>query len=110
MTFEEIANRFEHSESGSGSDAFKTFYKEAYELMKLDPDNAGLYFVVGVAAQTYVIKYEDQAVSPQFARQAKDTVMRFNRRLLDALRQDPRERLRILGEVAVEYEWKVDAF
>lgn len=108
MTFKEITERFARSESGS--DSFKLFFKEAFELMKSDPDNAGLYFVVGVAAQTYVIKYEDQAVDPEFADRAKATLESFNRRLLEALDMEPLARLRVLGQVAVEYEWKVDAF
>lgn len=108
MTFKEISQRFAQSESGS--DSFKVFFKEAFDLMKADPDNAGLYFVVGVAAQTYVIKYEDQAVDPEFADRAKSIVEDFNRRLLEALELDAASRLRVLGEVAVEYEWKVDAF
>ena len=108
MTFKEITERFARAESGS--DSFKTFYKDAYELMKADPENAGLYFVVGVAAQTYVIKYEDQAVDPEFADRAKATLHGFNTRLLEALDLDPLSRLRVLGEVAVDYEWKVDAF
>mgnify|MGYP001061236169 FL=1 len=108
MTFKEIAQRFERSESGS--DSFKIFYKEVFNLMKSDPQNAGLYFVVGVAAQTYVIKYEDQAVDPDFADRAKSTLEGFNKRLQEALEKNADERLRILGEVAVDYEWKVDAF
>lgn len=108
MTFKEITERFARSESGS--DSFKLFYKEAFELMKADPENAGLYFVVGVAAQTYVIKYEDQAVDPEFADRAKATLEGFNQRLLDALDMEPLDRLKVLGQVAVEYEWEVDAF
>lgn len=108
MTFKEIAQRFEQSESGS--DSFKFFFKDVFELMKSDPYNAGLYFVVGVAAQTYVIKYEDQAVDPEFADRAKATLEGFNERLLGALEKSADDRLRILGEVAVDYEWKVDAF
>jgi len=108
MTFKEITQRFERAESGS--DSFKTFYKEAFELMKQDPENAGLYFVVGIAAQTYVIKYEDQAVDPDFADRVKATLEGFNSRLLGALDMAPDQRLRALGEVAVDYEWKVDAF
>lgn len=108
MTFKEITQRFERSESGS--DSFKSFYKEVFELMKADPENAGLYFVVGIAAQTYVIKYEDQAVAPEFADRAKAIVEDFNQRLLASLDMSAADRLRILGAVAVEYEWEVDAF
>lgn len=108
MTFKEITQRFAQSESGS--DSFKQFYKDAFELMKRDPDNAGLYFVVGIAAQTYVIKYEDQAVAPDFADRIKATLEGFNSRLLQALDMAPADRLRVLGEVAVDYEWNEDAF
>src|SRR5699024_3066226 len=65
VTFADIATQF--SQSQSGSDSFKQLHESAFELMKRDPDNAGLYFVVGIAAQTYVIKHEDQAVAPEFA-------------------------------------------
>ncbi len=108
MSFKEITQRFAQSESGS--DSFKQFYKDAFDLMKADPDNAGLYFVVGIAAQTYVIKYEDQAVDPAFADRAKATLEDLNNRLLRALDQDADQRLRVLGQVAVEYQWHVDAF
>ncbi|MEO6984304.1 MAG: hypothetical protein ABI155_03050 [Paralcaligenes sp.] len=108
MIFKDIVQRFERSESGS--DSFKAFFKDTFDLMKIDPENAGLYFVVGVAAQTYVIKYEDQAVDPAFADRAKATLEGFNQRLLGALALGADARLRVLGEVAVDYEWKVDAF
>lgn len=108
MTFKDITQRFSQSESGS--DSFKQFYKDAFDLMKADPDNAGLYFVVGIAAQTYVIKYEDQAVDPAFADRAKATLEDLNRRLLASLDESAEQRLRVLGQVAVEYQWQVDAF
>lgn len=108
MTFQEITQRFAQSESGS--DSFKRLYEDAFGLMKQDPDNAGLYFVVGIAAQTYVIKYEDQAVAPEFADRAKATLEGFNRRLLAALDLAPAERLRALGGVAVDYQWNEPAF
>lgn len=108
MTFNTITQRFAQSESGS--DSFKQFYKDAFDLMKADPDNAGLYFVVGIAAQTYVIKYEDQAVDPAFADRAKAALEDLNSRLLQSLDQSAEQRLRVLGEVAVEYQWHIDAF
>jgi len=107
-TFQAISQRFAQAESGS--DSFKQFYKDAFDLMKTDPDNAGLYFVVGIAAQTYVIKYEDQAVDPAFADSAKARLESLNQRLLHALSQPAGQRLRVLGQVAVEYQWEVDAF
>ena len=108
MDFKQIAARFEHAESGT--DAFKAFYKDAFELMKADPDNAGLYFVVAVAGHSYVRAYEDQGVTPEFADAAKATLAGLNAKLLRALASDPQERLRLLGEVANEYEWNVSGF
>lgn len=108
MTFAEIATQF--TQAQSGSDSFKQLYKSAFELMKQDADNAGLYFVVGIAAQTYVIKHEDQAVAPEFADRAKASMERFANRAVAALQMPPAERLRALGDIAIDYEWHEDAF
>lgn len=106
--FKTIAERFERAESGT--DSFKVFYKDAFELMKIDPENAGLYFLVAVASQSYVRRYEDQGVEPQFADRAKATLNGFNTKLIEALESDPARRLQLLGEVAVDYEWNVAEF
>lgn len=108
MEFMDIALRFERSESGT--DSFKAFYKDAFELMKLDPDNAGLYFIVGVAGQSYVRTYEDQGVTAEFADAAKATLVGFNAKVVQALASAPDIRLRLLGEVATDYEWNVHSF
>ena len=108
MNFQEISTRFENDLSGS--DAFKLLYRGAFDLMKSDLDNAGLYFVIGVAAQAFVQKYEDQGIMVEFADNAKATMVALNTRILAALAAEPAQRLRILGEVATEYEWNVTAF
>ena len=108
MSFQEISMRFARAESGT--DSFKLLYKDCYQLMKSDPDNAGLYFVVGVAAQAYVRGYEDQGVSSEFADHAKAILVGYNNRLVQALGADPATRLRVLGEVAIDYEWDVHDF
>lgn len=108
MAFQDIAQRFDSAPSGT--DAFKSFYKDAFALMKTDPDNAGLYFVVGIAAQSYVRTYEDQGISGEFADAAKATLSGFNARLVEALASAPQKRLQLLGEVAIAYEWDVHDF
>ena len=108
MNFQEISTRFENDLSGS--DAFKLLYRGAFDLMKSDLDNAGLYFVIGVAAQAFVQKYEDQGITVEFADNAKATMVALNTRILAVLAAEPAQRLRILGEVATEYEWNVTAF
>lgn len=108
MTFEVIARTFADGESGT--DQFKVFYKAAFDLMKVDPRNAAMYFVVGVAARAYVQKYEDQDLSSEFAERAKDRIVSFNSRLLDALQKGPESQWETLSAIASEYEWDVQEF
>ena len=108
MNFQDAAVRFEHS--GAGTDDFKRLYKDAFELMSSDAENAGLYFVIGVAAHSYVTLYEDQGVSGDFSDQAKAILVGFNATILRALAADPATRLRLLGEVATDYQLRVHEF
>ena len=108
MRFEDIATRFERAESGT--DSFKVLFRNAFELMKGDPDNAGLYFVVGIAAQAYVRRYEDEGVTPEFANRAKAILVDYNAKIAEALASDAQSRLRLLSEVAIDYEWRVTDF
>lgn len=108
MNFKQIAARFEQAESGS--DSFKQLSRDAFESMKTDVDNAALYFLIGVAARSYVSRYEDQGVSGEFADRAKAVLVGYNDRLIAALGADAQTRLHVLGEVAVDYEWQVSDF
>ena len=108
MTFHDTAAQFE--KSAGGTDDFKRLYKESFELMKNDDGNAALYFVVGVAAHAYVIQYEDQAVTREFAETAKATLVGFCRKICRALAADPATRLSLLGEVASDYQFRVTGF
>lgn len=108
MNFADIAARF--AQAPSGTDSFKVFYKSAFDLMKSDRENAGLYFVVGIAAQSFVRSYEDQGISAEFADQAQADLAAMNATLVTALRSEPAEKLRLLGEVAFDYEWNITAF
>lgn len=65
MCFEEVSRQFAQSESGT--DSFKILFRRAFELMQEDAPNAALYFVIGVAAQAYVRRYEDEGVTSDFA-------------------------------------------
>ena len=108
MSFDEIARRF--AVSPSGTDLFKAFYKDAFEIMKTDVENAGLYFVVGIAAQSFVRKYEDQGLTADFVDGAKNILVSMNQKLILAMASEPATRLRMLGEVAIAYEWDVSTF
>ena len=108
MNFQEAAARFE--QSGAGTDDFKRLSKDAFELMSDDAGNAGLYFVIGVVAHSYVTQYEDQGVSGEFSDQAKAVLVGFNRKINQALASDAATRLELLGEVASEYQLRVHEF
>jgi hypothetical protein len=108
MTFKAITDQFDNS--ASGTDAFKVLSKAAFDLMKVDRENASLYFVIGTAARAFVLRYEDQGLTAEFIDEAKATVRSMNSKLLTALDSEPAERLRLLNEVAVDYEWNVTTF
>jgi len=108
MDFATLAQDFAAAESGS--DAFKTLYKDAFALMRADPENAALYFIIGTAAQSFVRQWEDQEITTDFAERAKAILMRYNATLSEALAAPADERLRRMGEVAIDYEWGVREF
>lgn len=108
MTFQNTAAQFE--KSAGGTDDFKRLYKDAFELMKSDAENAVIYFIIGVAAHGYVIQYEDQAVTAERAEAAKATLVRFCRKAVQALGADPADRLALLGEIAREYQFDISDF
>ena len=108
MTFQDIADRFERS--GSGSDAFKALSKSAFDLMKEDSENAALFFVIGVAAKSYVRVYEDQAVTEAVAERAKTILCGYTAQVQQALAAQPAERFRVASRIAADYEWNVADF
>jgi hypothetical protein len=108
MNFQEAADRF--GNSGAGTDDFKRLYKDAFELMSNDSENAALYFVIGVAAHSYVTLYADQGVSGEFSDNAKSILVGFNKKIGQALASEAKIRLAILSEVTSEYQLKVTEF
>lgn len=108
MSFSQAAERF--SQSGAGTDDFKRLYKAAFDLMKSDSSNAALYFVVGSIAHAYVIQYEDQGVSTEFAEKAKNLLAGFNQKICQALGADASVRLALLGEIATSYQFDIPEF
>ncbi len=55
-------------------------------------------------------QYEDPGVSGELADQTKAVLQNFNSRAFQALGRDAATRQAILGEVAVEPQWKVSEF
>ncbi|RZA16197.1 MAG: hypothetical protein EOP93_15565 [Lysobacteraceae bacterium] len=108
MTFHEAATRF--SNAASGTDNFKLLAHDAFALMQSDSGNASLYFVIGIAANAYVRKYEDQGVSGEFADRAQATMVELNAKISQALAADADTRLRLGSEAAVQYYFQVSDF
>ncbi|MDB5890019.1 MAG: hypothetical protein JWP47_850 [Polaromonas sp.] len=108
MTFDDAADRFQKSESGT--DSFKLLYKAAFDLMIQDPAHAAFYFVIGVAAHNYVMQYADQGVTPEFANKARGILIAFNNKISQALTSSPDVALRLLGEVSSDYQFNVREF
>lgn len=108
MNFHDAATRF--SEAESGTDNFKLLAHDAFALMQSDAGNASLYFVIGIAAQAYVRKYEDQGVSGEFADRARATMVALNATITEALAADAEARLRLASEAAVQYYFQVSDF
>jgi hypothetical protein len=108
MSFSELVRKFE--QAPAATDSFKFLGREAFALMESDPENAALLFIVGSICRAFVRRYEDQELSPAFMDDAKEFMVRVNRKLLDSMAGTPQDRLRAAGEVAFEYEWKVTSF
>ena len=108
MSFPDLVRRFQ--QAPSATDSFKFLHSGAFELMKSDPENAALLFIVGTIAKAFVRRYEDQELTPQFVDEAKQFMVSVIVRVVDAMASTPAERLRVAGEVATEYEWKVTSF
>ena len=108
MTFDDQAGRFAAAESGT--DSFKLLYKAAFGLMTEQPAHAAFFFVIGVAAHSYVLQYDDQGVSPEFADKAKAVMVGFNEKIAKALSSAPDVAVKLLGEVSSDYQFKVHEF
>lgn len=108
MSYSDLSTEFEVAPSGI--DSFKRLYKGAIQLMTADRANAALYFPIVIAAQAYVLRFEDQAIGIEFADRAKAIMAGLNRKILQALDADAETRYRLLSEVSAEYELDVKDF
>nr|WP_174507157.1 hypothetical protein [Acinetobacter sp. Marseille-Q1620] len=104
MTFQNILNKFETL--SSGTDAFKQLKIDCEHQILKDPsslENTALYIIYGFA-KTYVLLYEDQAVSTDFSSTAKAQLLEYMHRLNDAfLTQQSENILLTLNEISTHY-------
>lgn len=108
ISFPEVARIFEQRESGS--DSFKFLFKSAVDLIKSDSEHAVFYFTIYAAAHNYVQSYEDQGVAPEFSEMAKRALVGLNSKVVLALSSSPEIALKLLNEVAYEYQINIHDF
>lgn len=103
MTFSEVVKTF--SSSLPGTDTYVKLRKAMQQLIQEDPNNASVYFLIFGFARTYVMLYEDQEVSPQFAEDNQKLMLSYLNILEEALKQsDSASLYQALNRVVNEYE------
>jgi hypothetical protein len=103
MTFSEVTKTF--ATSLPGTDSYVKLRKAMRALIQDDPKNASVYFLIFGFARTYVMLYEDQEVSPQFAEDNQKLMLSYLNILDEALKkQDEKCLYQALNKVVNEYE------
>lgn len=103
MTFSEVTKTF--AISLPGTDSYVKLRKAMRSLIQDDPKNAAVYFLIFGFARTYVMLYEDQEVSPQFAEDNQKLMLSYLNILDEALKkQDAQSIYQALNKVVNEYE------
>lgn len=102
MNFSDITLAF--AESIPGTDAFERIKNQTRALIDQDPPNACAYYLIYGFARSYVLLYEDQAVSPDFADGAKAQLLSYLRRIEESLvADDPNDMLATLSGIVSHY-------
>lgn len=103
MTFSEVVTTF--ANSLPGTDSYVKLRIAMRKLIQEDPHNASVYFLIFGFARTYVMLYEDQEVSPQFAEDNQKLMLSYLKILEQALQKgDAAELYQALNQVVNEYE------
>lgn len=103
MTFSEVTKTF--ATSLPGTDSYVKLRKAMKSLIQEDPNNASVYFLIFGFARTYVMLYEDQEVSPQFAEDNQKLMLSYLNILDEALQKQNAESIyQALNKVVNEYE------
>jgi hypothetical protein len=104
MNFQTILSSFKNQTTGT--DAFKSLKIACEQSLKESPnlsEKAATYLIYGFA-RSYVILYEDEAVTSEFAQTSKQTLINYMHCLNEALlAQDDRAILNALNQVSHDY-------
>ena len=102
MKFSEMVEHFERSLPGAES--FKTAKAHCDAIMQDEPFQAAAAFLIAGFCRTYVLLYEDQAVTSEFASKNKQQLLQYMQHLDRALvTQDPAKAYVAINEVLQQY-------
>ncbi|QIQ20847.1 hypothetical protein [Zophobihabitans entericus] len=103
MTFTQAVTNF--AKSLPGTDSYVNLRNAMQTLIKDDSANAAVYFLIFGFARTYVMLYEDQEVSPQFAEDNQKLMLSYLNTLNAALQKsNAAELYQAMNDVVVKYE------
>lgn len=102
MNFSTVVQGF--SVALPGTDSFKRVRQQCEQIIRSVPEQAAICFVVGEFCRAYVLFYEDQEVSPEFAQQVQAQLLGYMNSLETALNSgDSDVMLAALNQVVVAY-------
>ena len=98
----EVIAQFENSLAGT--DTYKVLKAACLNLIKQDPHHAAAYYPIFVFARSYVILYEEEAVTFETANKAKAQMLDYLKRIESALSSDSQEALlSSLNSIVLDY-------
>lgn len=87
-----------------GTEAFKRVRVQCEQIIRNVPEHAAMCFVIGEFCRAYVLFYEDQEVSPEFAQRVKRQLLGYMDVLEAALESaDVRVLSTALNQVVADY-------
>jgi hypothetical protein len=102
MNLTEVITQFQ--DTPPGTDAYKEVKAACLNLIKGDPHNAAAYYLIVGFARSYVILYEEEAVTFDTANKAKAQMLDYMRRIESALTSNSHEaRLSSLNSIVLDY-------
>ncbi|MBX9799867.1 MAG: hypothetical protein K2Y13_10450 [Burkholderiaceae bacterium] len=101
MNLAEIVSQFESGEAGT--DAYVELRAQCLPLIEKDSANAAAYFLIANFARSYVMLYEEEAVTVEVARKAKTAMLDYLHRIVAAQGGNAEVRLAAINAIAVDY-------
>jgi hypothetical protein len=102
MTFTQIREAFEGAEPGT--DLYKDLQRECLAMIKKEPANAAAYFLISQFSRSYVILFEEEAVTVDVAAKAKAQMLDYLTRLENVSTQTSAEaRLSAVNSIVLDY-------